>query len=216
MTLETDQIARLLEPFALALDQQQLESTSRYLNLLMRWNRAVNLTAVRKPEDVVTRHFGESLYLTKFAELSGSLLDVGSGAGFPGLAIKIMRPETRIVLLEPVAKKRAFLKEVSRECGFRHVEVSGERVEQFSLTHDDGFESVTLRAVGDLASVLAAVSRCLAASGVVYAWLTAAEVARLSATVADFSRLFIWAEPIKVPLSRDREIWVGRRRECST
>ncbi len=212
MTVGPSEIARLLQPFDLTLDDHQLELTSKFLDLLMRWNRAVNLTAVRRPEEAVTRHFGESLYVTKFAELDGPLLDVGSGAGFPGLAIKILRPRTRMVLLEPVAKKRAFLKEVVRECRFSGVEVESARVEAFSVGHSREFGSVTLRAVGDFESVLPAAWRCMADTGCVYAWLTREEGLRLKITVPDFERLFAWSEPIKVPLSREREICTGRLR----
>lgn len=216
MTLDPEQISQLLEPFGLALDGRRVDIVGRYLDLLLRWNRAVNLTAVRNPEAIVTRHFGESMYVAKFAELGGRLLDVGSGAGFPGLAIKVLRPEISVVLLEPVAKKRAFLKEVVRECALQDVEVAGERVEDFSLVHGGEFDSVTLRAVGDFESVLPAASRCLRARGLLYAWLTSGEAARLSAALPAFNGLFSWGEPVNVPLSRDREIWVGHVRQRST
>jgi 16S rRNA (guanine527-N7)-methyltransferase len=216
VSLTPSEISGLLQPFDLALDDHQLELTARYLDLLMRWNRAVNLTSVGRAEEAVTRHFGESLYVTKFAKLDGSLLDVGSGAGFPGLAIKILRPDTAVLLLEPVAKKRAFLKEVVRECQFRRVQVEGARVEDFSLGHGGEFESVTLRAVGSFSAVLPAVLRCLNAKGRVYAWLTGAEALQLKRDVPEFSGLFTWSAPITLPLSRDREIWLGSARECST
>lgn len=216
MTLHPNRISQLLGPFGLELDGGQVGILARYVDLLLRWNRAVNLTAIREPEEIVTRHFGESMYVTKFAELGARLLDVGTGAGFPGLAIKIVRPEIPMVLLEPVAKKRAFLKEVVRECGFQGVEVAGDRVEDFSLAHGGEFSSVTLRAVGAFGSVLPAAARCLGGAGCVYAWLTSAEVARLSVDVPDFRGLFTWSDGIKVPLSRDREIWIGHPRQRST
>ena len=216
MSILVSEISRLLRPFDLGLDDSQLELTARYLDLLMRWNRAVNLTSIRQPEEAVTRHFGESLYLTKFVKFDRNLLDVGSGAGFPGLAIKVMRPETAVVLLEPVAKKRAFLKEVIRECQFSRVEVEAARVEDFSLGHCGEFESVTMRAVGSFSAVLPAVLRCLNAKGRVYAWLTGAEAQRLKRDVPEFSRLFAWSPPIAIPVSRNREIWLGSARERST
>jgi 16S rRNA (guanine527-N7)-methyltransferase len=215
MTLDPSEITRLLEPFGVDLDGQQLDVVGRYLDLLTRWSRAVSLTAIRRQEEIVTRHFGESIYVTKFASLDGPLLDIGSGAGFPGLAMKIVRPDIRVVLLEPVTKKRAFLKEVVRECQFRRVEVIGARAEDFSEEHDSEFQCVTLRAVGDFEGVLPAASKCLSGSGRIYAWLTAPEASRLSAGVPDFRGLFAWSEPIKVPLSRDREIWVGRSKRST-
>lgn len=210
MEISATEIACLLEPFELQLDHHQLEAVRRYVALLVRWNHAINLTAIRRPEEIVVRHFGESMYLTKFATLTGTLLDVGSGAGFPGLPIKLMRPELRVVLLEPSAKKRAFLKEVVRECNIDRVEVSGTRVEDFCGGHQREFESVTMRAVGDSELVLPAVAGCVAASGGVYLWLTKATARTLVETVPDFQRLFAWTDPLRLPLSRDREIWRGR------
>ena len=216
VSISLAEISRLLHPFELSRDAHQLELTARYLDLLMRWNRAVNLTAVRRPEEVVTRHFGESLYVTKFGKLEGGLLDVGSGAGFPGLAIKILRPDTAVTLLEPVAKKRAFLKEVVRECEFRRVEVEGARVEEFISGHGAEFDSVTLRAVGKFGAVLPAVGRCLNATGRIYAWLTGADALRLKRNIPEFCGLFTWSQPVTLPMSRDREIWIGSQWESST
>ena len=97
-----------------------------YLELLLRWNKKINLTGIRDWESCVTRHFGESLYLGRWVGLSGRLLDIGSGAGFPGLSLKIIFPDLSVTLLEPVAKE-GFLKEVARVCGMNLVEVRGER-----------------------------------------------------------------------------------------
>src|SRR5579863_6673365 len=124
-------MAASLEKFGITLEPRQLGQLAAYLRLLLRWNRSINLTAVRDPQEVVTRHFAESMYLARFEALRGSLLDVGSGAGFPGLPLKIAVPELAVVLLEPIAKKRAFLKEVARECELRDVEVSGSRLQEF-------------------------------------------------------------------------------------
>lgn len=212
MVPDSSSIAGLLEPFGVTLDERGLELTGRYVDLLLRWNRAVNLTGVDQPDEIVTRHFGESLYLTTFAPRSGPLLDVGSGAGFPGMALKIIWPEIQVVLLEPIAKKRAFLKEVARACEFRKVEVSGERVEQFCESHGGEFGTVTVRAVGDFERVLRAARKILGEAGRLYAWLTRAEAARLAKDVREFEGLFSWEEPAMLPLSHSRGIWTGRRK----
>ena len=141
-------VRRLLEPFGLDLNPGQVGQIQTYVDLLLRWNQKINLTAIRNAEDCVTRHFGESLFLAQHAELSGSLLDIGSGAGFPGLALKIVAPDLAVTLLEPVAKKRAFLKEASRACGFLQVDARGERLEDFVRTGPPSFDSATSRAVG--------------------------------------------------------------------
>lgn len=209
MDLDDAAIMGKLAPFRLDLSANQLAQLSRYLRLLLRWNRAINLTSIREPTEIVTRHFGESMYLAKFAALRGILLDVGSGAGFPGLALKIAVPELSVVLLEPVAKKRAFLKEVARDCGLTGVDVRSERVDEFGAARPASADAVTMRAVGSFHTVLKAVSKCLAPEGVLYLWLTHPEARRLAAENSDFGRLE-WSEPIRLPLGRQREIWCGR------
>src|SRR5208283_814072 len=119
-------IRQLLEPFGLNLSPEQIGQMIVYLELLLRWNKKINLTGIRDEESCVTRHFGESLYLGRWVEFRGNLLDIGSGAGFPGLGLKIIFPGLAVTLLEPVSKKRAFLKEVARVCGMNLVEVRGE------------------------------------------------------------------------------------------
>src|SRR5205814_3132249 len=121
----------LLAPFDLDLSSHQVGQVITYLDLLLRWNSKINLTAVRTPQECVTRHFGESLYLSRWVELRGANLDIGSGAGSPGLALNITWPGLGTTLLEPVAKERAFLKEVARACCMEAVEVRSERMEEF-------------------------------------------------------------------------------------
>ena len=212
MSLSADQIRRSLTPFDLDLDAYQIGQISTWTDLLIKWNTKINLTTITKPEEIVVRHFAESMYLSKILALQGRLLDVGSGAGFPGLALKITNPELQVVLLEPVAKKRAFLKEVVRECEFDSVEVSGDRIEQYSGKHVGEFDVVTSRAVGSFDSTLPAMVRCLSAIGELCLWLTRPEAEQLSVHNAAFIHLVKWSEPIPVALSRDREIWHGKSR----
>jgi 16S rRNA (guanine527-N7)-methyltransferase len=210
MPLFADDIRRLMIPFCLELDSHQLDQVNAWTDLLIRWNAKINLTTIRTPEEIVVRHFAESMYLAKFLELRGRLLDVGSGAGFPGLALKIVSPGLQVVLLEPVGKKRAFLKEVVRECGFESVEVRVDRIEDYCGSHSGEFDVVTARALGSFDSTLPAMVQCLRADGKLCLWLTRPEAASLSEQNAGFRSLVNWSEPIPVPLSRDREIWYGK------
>jgi 16S rRNA (guanine527-N7)-methyltransferase len=210
MSSDADEIRRLLTPFGLDLDSHQLDQVSDWTELLIRWNTKINLTTIRTPQEIVVRHFAESMYLAKFLALQGRLLDVGSGAGFPGLALKITNPELQVVLLEPVGKKRAFLKEVVRECRFESVEVRGDRIEDCCGSHSGEFDIVTARALGSFDSTLPAMVRCLRAEGELCLWLTRSEAEKLSAQNTAFRSLVKWSEPIPVPLSRDREIWYGK------
>jgi 16S rRNA (guanine527-N7)-methyltransferase len=208
MLTETER-ARLLQPFGLVLTSGQMAQLQTYLELLLRWNAKINLTAIRRAEDCVTRHFGESLYLARWAQLEGCLLDIGSGAGFPGLALKISFPNLAVTLLEPTTKKRAFLKEVTRACEFRDVEVRGERLEDFvKQAARPSFDSATSRAVGHFAKLLPLAVRGLRPGGRLYLWLSHDQGSKLAAAT---DRLR-WDQPIPIPLSRAGEIWCG---ECA-
>src|SRR5271170_6559405 len=138
--MDAARIAALLEPFVeTALADSQLEQISTYIDLLIRWNTRINLTAIRNQEEILTRHFGESLFTARhlfparttwgqppepaLSEVEGAvpaepsstrLIEVGSGAGFPGLPIKIWAPEINLTLIEANQKKATFLREVAR------------------------------------------------------------------------------------------------------
>lgn len=124
---------------------------------LLRWNERVNLTAIVDPEEVLTRHFLDSLaILTAIDPPACRLLDIGSGAGFPGLPLKIVRPAWAVTLLEATARKVAFLRHVCQVLGLQGVTVVHGRAEQ--LGHDQryrgSFDLVTARAVAALPVVL--------------------------------------------------------------
>ena len=177
-----------------------------YLQLLLRWNEKINLTAIRDPEECVTRHFGESLFLAGHCQLQGDLLDIGSGAGFPGLALKIVFPGISVTLLEPVAKKRAFLKEAARACGFSQVAVRGERLEEFASANPlQKFDFATMRAVGNLELLVPLAAQCLKPGGSLLLWLSQDQATGLAAIESGLT----WAKPLPIPLTRTGEIWQG-------
>src|ERR1700728_2858710 len=113
MHLSEAKIATLLTTY---LSDPPSESTllqlSTYLDLLLKWNARTNLTAVRDPQEIVRRHFGESLFAGRHVGTPATLLDLGSGAGFPGIPIALLRPEIAVTLAESQHKKAAFLREV--------------------------------------------------------------------------------------------------------
>lgn len=116
-----------------------------FLALLLTWNKRINLTAVRDAESIVQRHFAESLFAAEHVPAgAATLLDFGSGAGFPGIPIAIARPEITVTLAESQGKKAAFLREAVRTLGLR-AEVWSGRVEQMAA--ERVFDAVTLRAV---------------------------------------------------------------------
>src|ERR1700682_1902597 len=114
--LSADVINKALREFQLQITPEQVASIQRYMSMLLAWNEKVNLTAIRDPVEVLYRHFCESMYAAVAVPLSaGRLADVGSGGGFPGLALKIARPDLYVFLIESNVKKATFLAEVVRE-----------------------------------------------------------------------------------------------------
>ena len=197
--VDESRLRQLLDPFGLNLEPAQVKQVLAYLHLLLRWNEKINLTAIRDPEECVTRHFGESLFIARHLELRGELLDIGSGAGFPGLALKVVFPEVSVTLLEPVAKKRAFLKEAARVCGFRNVAVRAERLENLADTAPGPrFDFATARAVGNLKSLVPLASQLLEPLGSLILWLTHDQADGLAPISANLQ----WAAPVPIPLSR--------------
>ena len=145
--MDAKRIEELLSPFLgdARLSDEQLRQVQVYLDLLLKWNAKTNLTAVRGEDEMVTRHFGESFFAARksLSEAVGSAIDLGSGAGFPGLPMAIYSPETKMTLIESQNKKATFLKEVVRAVGLKNAEVFYGRGEEYRCAA----ELVTLRAV---------------------------------------------------------------------
>ncbi|MHB8653392.1 MAG: 16S rRNA (guanine(527)-N(7))-methyltransferase RsmG [Terriglobia bacterium] len=207
--LDESGVRAILEPFQLELSPSQISQLLAYLDLLLRWNRKINLTSIRTDKECVTRHFGESLYLARWIKLQGNLLDIGSGAGFPGLALRIAFPELATTLLEPVAKKRAFLKEAARVCGVSKVDVRPERLEDFARQSPRvTFDTITARAVGHFDLLVPQALSLLKADGRICLWIGQNQGQSLLESAA----LVQCGPPIAMPIGREREIWVGTRK----
>ena len=143
------EIARLLAPFG-AVSAGELQQFRGYLELILKWNAKFNLAAVREPEQIVTRHFGEGVFAAGYVlPGAGTLMDLGSGVGIPGVPIAIMRPELMVTLVEAHGKKAAFLREVVRSLGLRAT-VRAERAELVR----ERFDVVALRAVERMGEML--------------------------------------------------------------
>lgn len=159
-TLTESRIAALLQPYLgpAAPPPTLYSQLSLYLDLLLKWNARTNLTAIRDPEDIVRRHFGESLFaglhLVPRLPATATLLDFGSGAGFPGLPIQLLYPGLRVTLAESQGKKSSFLREAVRTLALPtpHTEVWAARVD--TLPPARRFHAVTLRAVDNMQQAL--------------------------------------------------------------
>jgi len=145
-------MAALLKPYVQGGVAPQLAAQLvDYLELLLKWNARTNLTAIRDPEEIVRRHFGESLFLGAHLRDCSTLLDFGSGAGFPGVPVQLLRPEIAVTLAESQGKKAAFLREVVRHFGLQ-TEVWASRVE--AMPSERRFDAVALRAVDKMDSAV--------------------------------------------------------------
>jgi 16S rRNA (guanine527-N7)-methyltransferase len=231
-SMEPDRIAELLVPFlgsGSALSAAQVHSISIYIDILLSWNARVNLTAVRQPEEIVTRHFGESLFAARHlfpkqeslksdhAEQQVRLIDVGSGAGFPGLPIKIWAPHIHLTLIESNQKKVTFLREVIRRLSLEDADVFAGRLEDWKEDWKDDRRSrpregeapdiVTLRAVERFDSILPVAANMVVSSGRMALLVGEAQLER----VRKLSPGLRWAAPIKLPCSTSKVLTIGRK-----
>jgi len=200
----------LLEESGLApVDAQSAQKFEDYLSLIIRWSTKVNLTAVRDEEGILSRHFLESIACARaLPEGIETLLDYGSGAGFPGLPIALCRPEIAVTLAESQGKKAAFLREAVRTLGVP-VRVHGGRAE----TLGEHFDCVTLRAVDRMREAVAVAARCVGPSGWLALMTTSGDLARLkeAAGTALAGTAFAWNNPIPLAGSERRLLALGRR-----
>jgi 16S rRNA (guanine527-N7)-methyltransferase len=147
------------------LDATALDLLGRYLDLLNKWNRALNLTAEREEKKQVVRSLVDSLAAATVAPEQGRVLDLGSGAGLPGYPIKFARPGIEITLAESRQKKADFLKAVARELGLTGVKVHAGRAEELGREGEAKFDVVLVRAVAELSELVLIARPLLAASG---------------------------------------------------
>jgi 16S rRNA (guanine527-N7)-methyltransferase len=144
-----------LSKLGIQLSDKQIEQFSVYADLLIEWNEKVNLTSITDPEEIVVKHFIDSLTLNEFVQ-GQSLADIGTGAGFPGVPLKILRPELEIYLVDSLAKRLDFLKVVIDSLNLKGVETVHSRAEDFGRNskYRDRFDRVTSRAVARLPILL--------------------------------------------------------------
>jgi 16S rRNA (guanine527-N7)-methyltransferase len=241
--MHPDRIAELLQPFLdpspkgpgrgagprSILLSRQLQNISTYIDLLLRWSSRVNLTSVRQPEEIVTRHFGESLFAARHlfpvseqnqaakALPEVHVIDVGSGAGFPGLPIKIWASHIQLTLIESNQKKATFLREVVRALTLTNVDVFAGRAADFkgrtnsnqertSVGQKKSGNVVTLRAVEHFDLILPAAAELVEPSGRLAILIGQAQLDRARHLVPSLQ----WDQPTKLPQSSSRFLLLGR------
>ena len=215
------QLTNALAPFTTHLSSHQLQQISTYLDLLLKWNARINLTSVRDPQEILTRHFGESFFLAHqlFSDdpMNRSsdepiIFDLGSGAGFPGLPLAIYAPYAKISLLESQNKKATFLKEVARALTLTNVNVFSGRAEAYPAearkkSWPPAADVVTLRAVEKFAHALPLAASLLSPGGRLALLIGESQLAAARQSLPDFS----WCDPLPLPLSRSRILLIGRK-----
>lgn len=140
-----------LNKIGVILSEHQLNQLDKYYNMLVEYNKNINLTAITEYNQVLLKHFYDSLTLTKAIELtSQKVCDIGTGAGFPGIVLKIAYPNLEITLVESLTKRCVFLNEVIKELGLEDIKVVNQRAEEFSHNNIEYFDIITSRAVAKL------------------------------------------------------------------
>ena len=200
-------IRRALGEFDIPAYDDQVLQIQQYIELLLLWNTKVNLTAIRDPLEILYRHFCESMYAAGALALeTGRLADVGSGGGFPGLPLKIIRPGLHVFLVESNLKKATFLAEVIRELRLTDAQVLVRRYEELG-EEVAPLDFACSRALGEFPSFLKwANSEQIAAKQVIL-WVGARDLPEIE-TIPTWE----WREPIQVPHSLRRFLLVGVRR----
>jgi 16S rRNA (guanine527-N7)-methyltransferase len=205
MTVLTDGvISEELRTYGVSATADVCSAIRTYISLLLHWNRTISLTTVTDPLEVLRFHFGESMFAASgIANRNGRLADVGSGAGFPGIPLKLALPTLEMILIESNAKKAAFLAEAIRELGLERTEIYRGRFEGFRAEGPE-FDFVAARAIGRHEELINWARGAIKKGGSLALWLGADDAARVS-----LNKRWQWREPVPIPGSHSRTILVG-------
>jgi 16S rRNA (guanine527-N7)-methyltransferase len=205
--LSEQTIRHAMANFQVSMDQKQILLIQEYMRILQQWNERLNLTSIRDPLEILHRHFCESMFGAVVVPVHfGRLADIGSGAGFPGIPMKILRPELELVLVESNIKKGTFLAEVVRDLELENTRVLISRYEELSEELAP-LDYVCSRALGEFGKFLDwAAGERLSAERVLL-WIGGRDLDE-----ARESPHWEWQEPIAVPQSLQRYLLVGTKK----
>jgi 16S rRNA (guanine527-N7)-methyltransferase len=202
--VDTGAISQVLQPF-ITLDETRLRAISKYIDLLLKWNARVNLTAVRAPEEMVRRHFGESFFAADYVmsrRAVESVIDLGSGAGFPGVPFAMLAPGVQVTLIESNQKKATFLRELIFLLELKNVKVFSDRAEHYGQSAG----LVTMRAVEKFDQALPLALRLAEPGGQIALMIgSSQELEARKLTQVE------WSEPVAVPGGNSRVLLVGTK-----
>ena len=143
------------EKLKIKIEEKNIEKFYKYMKLLLEWNKKINLTAITEPNEVILKHFVDSLTISKYIEDDSTLVDVGTGAGFPGIPLKIIREDLEITLVDSLNKRINFLKEIIEEIELKNIKAIHSRAEEFgkNVKYREKFDYATSRAVANLSTL---------------------------------------------------------------
>jgi len=203
--MSSHEIIEALSSFYSSPNEDQIAKIRAYMSLLLKWNRSVSLTSITDPAEILARHFGESMFVSKWMPVENCrLVDIGTGAGFPGLALKIAVPTMNLTLIESNKKKCAFLSEVVRRLDLTDVEIRPERFEQIR-PETVSANIITSRAVGEFKQLLRWSTQALVSRGHLFLWVGSEDSTRIARTPG-----WTWQPAVHIPDSQRRFILTGR------
>jgi 16S rRNA (guanine527-N7)-methyltransferase len=203
-------IRRALGEFQISIDSNQVVLIQQYTRILLRWNEKLNLTAIRDPLEILYRHFCESMFAAGAIPVDkGRLADIGSGPGFPGIPLKIIRPELGLCLIESNIKKGTFLAEVVRELQLTNTRVLISRYEELG-EEIAPLDYVCSRAVGEFQPFLEWAGSERVQARQVILWIGGRDLEEVRKL-----KNWEWLEPILIPKSLQRYLLVGKKQEMS-
>jgi len=206
--ISPETIRRALGEFRLSGSDEQVQQIQQYMNILLTWNQKINLTAIRDPLEILYRHFCDSMFAAPAVAMeNGRLADVGSGGGFPGLALKIIRPNLQVFLIESNIKKATFLAEAVRELGLTDARVLVSRYEELG-EEVAPLDFVCSRALGEFQPFLGWAAEPRLHATKVILWIGARDLDEIR-KIASWE----WQEPIPVPHTLRRMLLVGTRKD---
>jgi 16S rRNA (guanine527-N7)-methyltransferase len=206
--LSPETIKQSLQSFGVTVDKQQVVYIQQYIKILLQWNEKLNLTAIRDPLEILIRHFCESMFGAVSVPVveSGRLADIGSGAGFPGIPLKILRPDLELFLVESNIKKGTFLAEVVRDLELKNARVLINRYEELGEELAP-LDYVCSRAVGEFGPFLEWAASDKVSAGNVILWIGGRDLEEVKK-----ANQWEWQEPIAVPQSLRRYLLVGKKK----
>jgi 16S rRNA (guanine527-N7)-methyltransferase len=154
--MEFEQIFRkYLEKMDINLNEKQMHQFYEYMQNLIEWNEKINLTAITEPEEIIVKHFVDSLTISKYINKDAKIIDVGTGAGFPGIPLKIYRDDIEVILLDSLNKRINFLNDTIKKIGLEKITANHGRAEEFARNkkYREKFDVATSRAVANMSTL---------------------------------------------------------------